>query len=121
MLMLAALFGKTDIVDFLLQKRADRNLKDAIGKTALDYAKEKSWYSIIEMLEPGAKEGREKREIERIEIEKQKEEVRAKERLTNEFIANEDMIHAIENGKLDLVATLLQEGFPINKKFVDRL
>jgi ankyrin repeat protein len=98
MLMLAALFGKTDIVDFLLQKRADRNLKDAIGKTALDYAKEKSWYSIIEMLEPGAKE-----------------------RLTNEFIANEDMIHAIENGKLDLVATLLQEGFPINKKFVDRL
>lgn len=119
MLMLAAKYGKADIVQYLLSKGADPTIKDGLGKLAIDYAKDGNFYKIIDMLlDPNAKSEREARERERKEKEKQKEEQRAKERLSNEKIANEDMLNAIQDGKLYLVKQILSEGFNINKKFV---
>lgn len=117
--MLAAKYGKADIVQYLLSKGADPNIKDGLGKLAIDYAKEGHYYKIIDMLlDPNAKFERENREKERIEKQKQKEEERARERLKNESIAMEDITNAIQDGKLYLVKQILSEGFNINKKFV---
>ena len=49
--------GQKDVVETLLKAGANINIKDKDGKTALDYAKEKGFTKIAEILKSyGAKE-----------------------------------------------------------------
>jgi ankyrin repeat protein len=50
-LMAAAYSGNTEVARVLLKHGADRNLKSSAGKTALDYAREKSYEDIVKLLE----------------------------------------------------------------------
>jgi ankyrin repeat protein len=56
-LMIAAQYGYVDIVKSLLERKADINLKDANGDTALKLAEKNNYNEIIKLLkEAGAKE-----------------------------------------------------------------
>ncbi len=56
-LMEAATSGNTALARALLEKRADRTLKDARGKTALDFAREYNRRKIVDLIkQAGAKE-----------------------------------------------------------------
>lgn len=50
MLMLAVYYGFTDIVEYLLLKRPNLNLRNNQGQTAADIAVEKGYTLILEML-----------------------------------------------------------------------
>lgn len=49
-LIFSAMYGQADSVKLLSKHGADKTLKDQAGKTALDYAKEKGFKAIIEVL-----------------------------------------------------------------------
>ena len=49
----AARFGKLNLVEFYLRKGADPNIKDYVNKTAVDYAVEKNYKDIEELLKKG--------------------------------------------------------------------
>ena len=49
-LMMATVLNNFKIVKILLEKRADKNIKDYDNKTALDYAKENNRQLIIKLL-----------------------------------------------------------------------
>jgi len=49
-LMLATYKNQEKVVQILLQKGAEKSIKDTFGKTALDYAKSKKFVNIIEIL-----------------------------------------------------------------------
>lgn len=49
-LVFAATFGQLKIADYLLEKGADRNLRDNRGKSALDYAINQEYQPMIDLL-----------------------------------------------------------------------
>lgn len=49
-LIYAATFGQTELAKALLEKGADKNIKDRMGKTALDYANIQEIEEMIQLL-----------------------------------------------------------------------
>lgn len=50
MLMLAACYGFEDIIEFLLSKRPNLNLKNNQGQTVIDIARSKDYTRILDMI-----------------------------------------------------------------------
>lgn len=47
----AAEMGKADVVRFLLERKADRNIRDQKGRTALQYAQTRGHKEVVDMLQ----------------------------------------------------------------------